>query len=143
VSSGEYAARLLRRARGMLDAARWHLGRGFYDLACFEAEQAAQLALKHVLYFLEGSAPRIHSLSELLGLLYRFLARAGLEDVAQRVADFTAGSRHRLWVLEDAYYQARYGHIEYGEEDARQCIELAEAIIRLVEEVKKAAAPEP
>ena len=76
----------------MLEGALWRLGRGEYDLACFEAEQAAQLALKSLLYELLGMAPRIHDLGELLGLLHRALSEAGLEGLAEVVASTAGGA---------------------------------------------------
>ncbi|WP_338252736.1 HEPN domain-containing protein [Pyrodictium abyssi] len=92
--------------------ARWRLGRSEYDLACFEAEQAAQLAVKALLYRLTGSMPRLHSLGELLGILVRFLREAGAGEAAETVAGFASGNRRRLWLLEDAYYRGRYGYTE-------------------------------
>lgn len=104
MSSGELVAKLWRRALAMLEGAQWRLGRGEYDLACFEAEQAAQLAVKSLLYELLGSTPRIHDLSELLGLLYKALADAGLTGLAERIAILGQERRRGLWLLSDSYY---------------------------------------
>lgn len=122
----------------MLEGAEWRLERGEYDLACFEAEQAAQLALKALLYELSGSTPRIHDLGELLGVLYDFLRKAGLEDAAGRVADFASRERRRLWLLSDAYYRGRYGAAPYTREDALDCIEAARGVLRLAGELRRA-----
>lgn len=46
--SGEIVERLRRRAQVFLDEAGRLLEMGEYDLACFAAEQAAQLYLKSV-----------------------------------------------------------------------------------------------
>ena len=139
VSSGRYVGLLWRRAVAMLEGARWRLGRGEYDLACFEAEQAAQLAVKALLYEFTGSAPRIHSLSELLGVLHRFLVEAGLEEAASLVAGFAMKQRRRLWMLEEAYYRGRYGYIEYSRGEAEDCIHAAESLLALLEEVRRRA----
>lgn len=105
----------------------------------FEAEQAAQLAIKALLHELTGSVPRAHSLSELLGVLDRFLARAGLEEEASLIAGFAAGQRRRLWMLEEAYYRGRYGYVEYGREEAEECVNTAESILAVLEEVRRRA----
>ncbi len=55
MSSGINAGLLRGRAISMLEGAKWRFGRGEYDLACFEAEQAAQLYVKYLLLrFMRG-----------------------------------------------------------------------------------------
>ena len=136
--SGDYAAKLWRRARALLEGALWRLERGEYDLACFEAEQAAQLALKALLYEATGSAPRTHDLSTLLGTLYRFLRDSGLEQEARQVASHAQEHRPLIWLLEDAYTKARYGDIEYTERDAQDCVEEARRLLGLAERLRQA-----
>ena len=126
--SGSYAEKLGRRALAMLDGARWRLGRGEYDLACFEAELAAQLYLKSTLVRVLGDAPRIHGLSELLGRLYSAL-RKNYPDLAESVARLASSMRGRIWFLEESYFIGRYGLADYSEEDGRECVETAEKII--------------
>ena len=138
MSSGELVSRLRRRAAGMLEGARWRLSRGEYDLACFEAEQAAQLALKALILEVLGSAPRIHDLGELLGMMHRVLSEAGLVEQAGRVADFARERRRGVWLLSDAYYRGRYGYIDYSRGEAEECIAVAEEVMRLVEEARRA-----
>ena len=67
-SLAEYEV-LLRRARWFLEEAEEALGRGRFDLACFLAEQAAQLRLEAALLKLLGNYPRLHQLRPLLGVL--------------------------------------------------------------------------
>ena len=95
----------------------------------FEAEQAAQLALKSLLYELLGMAPRIHGLGE-----------AGLEGPAGLVAEAARAHRQGLWLLEDAYYRGRYGLEEYTQGEAALCLEAARAVLGLVEEVRRTLA---
>lgn len=52
-------------ARGDLDHARHDLGAGFYDWACFSAQQAAQKAVKAVFQRL-GAEAWGHSVADLL-----------------------------------------------------------------------------
>ncbi len=137
VSSGKLVAKLWRRALAMLEGAKWRMSRGEYDLACFEAEQAAQLAIKSFLYEVLGSAPRIHDLHELLGLLYRVLEEGGLGELAGLVADFAKKRRKDIWLLNDAYYRGRYGYIDYSGEEAEKCIEAAKEVIEFIEKARR------
>ena len=77
--SGEYVARLKRRALSFLKEAEEAADA---DLAVFFAEQAMQLYLKAVFYELFGERVRGHSLRELLGILSRSLERHGYVEPA-------------------------------------------------------------
>ena len=136
MSSGVNANILRERAISMLEGAKWRFSRREYDLACFEAEQAAQLYVKSLLLRLCGAAPRAHRLSELLGRLYSAL-REDFKDVAEELARFTSSSRRSVWFLEESYYRGRYGYVEYSEEDGRECIDTAEKLIDLLRRVEE------
>jgi HEPN domain-containing protein len=135
LSSGVYFEKLWKRARAMLEGAEWRLHRGEYDLACFEAEQAAQLGIKAVLYKFLGSAPRVHEISELLGVLYKLVESADKREAAQRLAEFVQSRRRQLWLLSDSYYRARYGYIDYDEDDAKNCVKAARELLKLLAEI--------
>ncbi len=136
MSSGLNANILRERALSMLEGAKWRFNRGEYDLACFEAEQAAQLYVKSLLLRVCGVAPRVHRLSELLGRLYSAL-REDFEDVAGELANFTSSFRRSVWFLEESYYRGRYGYVEYSKEDGRECIDTAEKLINLLRRVEE------
>lgn len=123
----------------MLEGARWRLGRGEYDLACFEAEQAAQLYIKSVLLRLVGEAPRIHGISNLMGRLYSAL-RDEYPDLAGEIADLSSSMRRQIWFLDESYFMGRYGPVDYDQRDGRECVETAEAIIELVDKVERVVA---
>jgi len=80
--SGEYYALMWRRAERFLLRASRDLGEGDYDGACFNAEEATQLALKVVLYKYFGELPRVHGSRTLLARLRNLLMDAGRGDVA-------------------------------------------------------------
>ena len=105
MSSGVYHEKLWRRAKAMLEGAEWRLSRGEYDLACFEAEQAAQLGIKAVLYKFLGSTPRVHEISELLGALHRVLESSGKTMLADRLASFAQSHRRLLRLLAERLLQ--------------------------------------
>ncbi|RLI14052.1 DNA-binding protein [Candidatus Bathyarchaeota archaeon] len=139
VGSFELVSVLMRRARRFLNYARMALDKGDYDLACFCADQAAQLGLKAMLLRLAGYVPRTHGLRELLGELRQSLASFGRADLAARVESFTRENRDGLRRLDEAYVAGRYLAYEFEADEAREAIELAEEVLSLIEEVMEAA----
>ena len=124
----------LEKAMGFLEEARDDLARGRYWLACFHAQQYAELALKAVLVRLVGSYPFTHSLVELL---------EAIEALGYRVSEhlYTVAE-----ALEKHYTRARYpgaGLAVYNRRTAERCIAYAEEIRRLVEEVLGGQEEEP
>ena len=116
----------LEKALVFLEEARDDVDRGRYWLACFHAQQFAELALKAVLVKLVGSYPFTHSLVELL---------EALESLGHRVDEelYTIAE-----ALEKHYTRARYPGIGlsiYNRRAAERCINHAEKIKRFVEEV--------
>lgn len=120
---------LKRRASLFLELARYSLERGFYDMAAFNAEQAAQLHLKATLLELIGDFPRTHSILLLLGEL----KRVNEKDVE----DFIRRNKRRLHVLEDAYLTSRYFYKFFDREDAEDLIAAAEEVVSLCEELRR------
>lgn len=116
---------LRRRYAEFLEEARSALNRGFYDVACFLAEQSLQLYLKYVLLRVIGDYPRTHSARTLLGEISRALGSVELEE-------FSRANRARLSALEDAYMMARYFVKEYTREDAEDMIRLVEEVVSIV-----------
>lgn len=78
----ERSADWLYQAEGDLDHARNDLQNGFYDWACFSAQQAAEKAVKAALKK-TGQEVWGHSIADLLDVLAeRFLVPDGLRDIA-------------------------------------------------------------
>ena len=117
-----------RRAKNFIFNARHLIEEGIYDLAAFNAEQAAQLYLKATLLELIGDYPRTHSLITLLSELRR--VNEGL------VTGFVRENRLKLHALEDAYLTSRYFLKEFDEEDAKKLLEISEGVIKLCEELR-------
>ncbi len=114
----------LEKALVFLEEARDDVERGRYWLACFHAQQFAELALKALLVRETGTYPFTHSLVELL---------EALEEIGYHVSEelYTVAE-----ALEKHYTRARYpgvGLAVYDERVARRCIRYAEAIERFVE----------
>ena len=117
-----------RRAKNFIFNARHLIEEGIYDLAAFNAEQAAQLYLKATLLELIGDYPRTHSLITLLSELRR--VNEGL------VTGFVRENRLKLHALEDAYLTSRYFLKEFDEDDAKKLLEISEEVIKLCEELR-------
>ncbi len=121
--------RWLEQARRDLNAARTILERGLWWITCFQAQQAAEKAVKAVLY---ASGERLvlgHSVAELLK------DAAGVDAVfAGYVGD---GSLLDRFYIPTRYPNGLPGGIPadaYSEADARQAVEKAEGIVTAVEQ---------
>lgn len=109
IMSSREAALLKRRAEAFLRNAQSLFGSGDYDLAMFSLEQHCQLLVKYCLFYLEGTYPRTHSLTQLL----RELAKRD-----EGINELLHGENY-LYVtkLEDAYLASRYIPREYDKEE--------------------------
>jgi len=130
---------LKRRALSMLRLAERLLGEGEYDLAVLNAEYAAQLYIKSVLYRLSGEEWRGHSVKTLLGALSYVLRDLGLEELAEEVADFVRRSRRVLAELEEAHVRAVYGVFQYSRDQAETLVMAAKSVVELVKRVEDRA----
>ena len=120
--------RWLREAATALRGARVQADAGLHNWACFQAEQAAQLALKALLHGL-GRAPWGHDVVRLLDAA----ADGGVDvptavrDAARRVGRHYIPARYP-----DAHASGSAGE-HYGESDAREAIGDAEAVVSFAE----------
>lgn len=135
--SGEYCRLLWYRAERFLVRALRDYSEGDYDGACFNAEEAVQLAVKAVLYKYFGEAPRIHGSRTLLSRLRNLFMDAGRDDLASLIGRFTADNRDTLDLLEESYIMARYGSISYGGRQAELCIETAKRAFEVLKDVER------
>ncbi len=135
--SGEYPTLLEKRARAMLSLAEELLQRGLYDLSVLNAEYAAQLFVKALLFRVTGEEWRGHSVRQLLGVLAMELRRRGLASEAELVEDFVKGFRRLLAELEEAHVRAVYGVFEYSREQAEKILSAAKRVFELVKGVSE------
>jgi len=136
--SGEYPSLLKRRAESMMKLAERLLKEGEYDLAVHNAEYAAQLYIKSLLYRLSGEEWRGHSVRTLLGAAALTAEEEGLREEAEKIIDFTRKNRRILAELEEAHTRSIYGIFEYSREQAATLIDSAKSIIKLAKEIEKA-----
>jgi HEPN domain-containing protein len=119
------AQRWLKQAEADLAGARVSTQGGRYEWACFQAQQAAEKALKAFLYDRGRTSVWTHSLKELL-------------REAQRIEPTLSSLAEAATYLDQFYLSARYpnslpGELtpgEYYEEgDARKCLSWCESIL--------------
>jgi len=130
ISSLESVDIMLKKSKMFLNSAKGNIERKLYDVACFDADQAAQLFLKaHILKFI-GFVPRTHGIRTLLGHL------ASVPKINKTtITRFVSDHRSDLIMLEVAYLRSRYSGEAYNRQDAKECIEVAEKVIELVRRV--------
>lgn len=119
---------LRRRAKVFLETSKYLVEKEHYDVAAFNAEQAAQLYLKSTLLEAIGDYPRTHSIIFLL----KELERAGLEEASK----FIKENKNGLHVLEDSYLTSRYFCKSFDREDAEYLISLAEKVVKFCEDIR-------
>lgn len=131
--SGEYPAILRRRAEAMLALAQRLLNEGEYDLAVLNAEYAAQLYLKSLLYRLTGEEWRGHGIRELLGALAVALKNLNQDEGADEVAEYVRRYRAYLAELEEGHVRSVYGVYSYGRDQAEALVSTAGNLISFLQ----------
>jgi len=130
ISSLESVNILLKKSKMFLNSAKGNIERKLYDVACFEADQAAQLFVKAYTLKFRGYIPRTHSIRRLLGDL------ASVPKIDRKTINkFAAEHRSDIVMLEVAYIRSRYSSEAYNKQDAQKCVEVAEKVIQLVKQV--------
>lgn len=124
------AGRWLEQARRDMEAAEGIFTQGYWWIACFQAQQAAEKAVKAYLY---GAGERLvlgHSVAE--------LARQAAEHDATFANLRAAASSLDRFYIPTRYPDGLPGGIpadSYSEEDGRQALELARGILAFVEAI--------
>ncbi|MGQ4873703.1 MAG: HEPN domain-containing protein [Promethearchaeia archaeon] len=122
------ASRWFRQAESDLKAAKDSLNSKNYNWSCFQAQQAAEKALKAFLYNLGYTSIITHSLKELI------------TEAQKRNNEFKE-LKDKARFLDMFYIPTRYpnglaGNLApfefYEEEDAKKCIDYAESILMTV-----------
>ncbi len=134
--SGEYPTVLRRRALNALRWAERALMEGDYDTAAREAEYAAQLYLKSLIYRISGEEVRGHNVRELLGILVSTLVEEGFREEAESLADYVRKRRRELAELSEAHTRAMYGLAEYTEAVASILVRIARDITERLRELE-------
>jgi HEPN domain-containing protein len=109
----------LQRADSNLEIARRARGeKVFLEDLCFEAQQAAEKALKALLIYLSGDYPKVHAFTLLLERLEQYVA------VPEPIREIIE--------LSDYAVQIRYPGDYYPVSEYERALELAERVLRWV-----------
>jgi HEPN domain-containing protein len=108
----------LQRAESNLHIARVGREEGvFLEDLCFEAQQAAEKALKALLIYLSGEYPRVHAFTLLLGRLGQYMVvPESIREVVE-LSDYAVQMRYP-----GAYYPV-------SEEEYERALKLAERVL--------------
>jgi HEPN domain-containing protein len=123
------ARRWFQQAFYDLSAARWNIQGGFYDTACFLAEQAGEKALKSLLYYqgARRTALFTHSLVEMI--------REGEKQVKSLSRLLNQARKLDLHYIPSRYpngIPSGYPHQFYGKENADEALVAADKIFSAV-----------
>lgn len=131
----EEAKRWLRQAQSDLEAARWNAQGGFYNIACFLAQQAGEKALKSLLYYLGARRKALltHSLVEMIRE-----AATKCPAVKEVIEEARELDLHYIPSRYPNGLPGGYPFEFYSERMAGQAIDAANKILSLVEEYYKA-----
>ncbi len=113
----------MERSKDWIEQAEWDLEQGFYDWACFSAQQAAERAVK-ALFQKQGAIAWGHSVAELLRELSKLL------DVPKNLVE-------KAMELDQVYIPSRYPNAlpagapkgAFTEGQARRLVEYAGQIV--------------
>ena len=122
--SYEYAQTLLRRAEAFLEASRNSYEKGYWDVACVEAEIAAQLALKALIAKIGLTPPQINGIRRLVKLVARLH-----QDIGEKLVSHTKSIRERVIVLERCREIGQHSPEPADEEEAYIALEAAKDLV--------------
>lgn len=128
-NNGHEADRWLRTAEFDLEAARWNREGEFFNTACFQAQQAAEKALKAFLLAQGERGVRGHSTVELLDRSIPFATSFTALKPDCRVLD-----RHYIPTLYPDALPAGSPQEAFGREDADDAIERAQRLLSAVKQ---------
>lgn len=123
------ARRWFLQARHDLQAARYNLDGGFFDITCFLCQQSAEKALKSLLYLLgkRRSALLTHSIVEMVRVVAKEITPVGaLETAALELDLHYVPSRYPNGL------PSGYPHLFYGRETAERALQHAEQLLGAV-----------
>ncbi len=120
--------RWLESAKTTLASAEHDLKGGFYNWACFKAQQASEMALKALLSAL-GILPQVHSVYRLYLILKEELPIKIPENILKKLDKYYIPTRYP-----DVFPDSTPSEL-FSKEEAEEAIEGAELVIKEVEEV--------
>ena len=122
----------LAQATHDINAAQQSWTNGYYEWACFQAEQAAEKALKSVIVYHGKSAPKLHRLGVLIGIMKSVDPRfRGIHIDIAELQSYTFSARYPFLV--PGSYETPHDYIT--KDDADICIKQALVVLNLIKEL--------
>jgi HEPN domain-containing protein len=122
----------LSQAQHDLAAAKHSVEAGFYEWGCFQSEQAAEKALKSIIVYHGRSAPKLHRLGVLVGIVKNLDTRfRGIHMDIADLQSYTFTARYPFLV--PGSFETPHDYITV--EDANLCIHKAQVILNLIKEL--------
>jgi HEPN domain-containing protein len=122
----------LAQATHDVHAAEESMEAGYYEWACFQAEQSAEKALKSVIVYHGKSAPKLHKLGVLIGVVKSVDPRfRGIHIDIAELQSYTFTARYPFLI--PGNYETPHEYIT--REDAEVCIKQAQIILNLIKEL--------
>lgn len=122
----------LAQAEFDMKAAKYSLEAGFYEWSCFQAEQAAEKALKSVIVYHGRSAPKLHKLGVLIGIVKNVEPKfRGIHIDIAELQSYTFTARYPFLI--PGNFETPHDYIE--REEAEICINQAQIVLNLVNEL--------
>jgi HEPN domain-containing protein len=125
------ASRWFGQAKWDLKAARDSEAAGNYEWACFQAQQAAEKALKAFLLAAGSMPPLTHSIRTLLSECAQADERFGQINASIELEGYYVGTRY------PDSLPGNVPHMHYDEEAAQRCLSLASSVIEFVTRLTK------
>lgn len=124
------AKRWFQQASYDLKAVRWNIQGGFYDTACFLAQQSGEKVLKSILYYLGARRTALftHSLLEMMQE-----AAKKLTELENLFDDARALDLHYIPSRYPNGLPSGYPHQFYGKQTAEQSLTAAEKIFTAIQ----------
>lgn len=124
----------LRQANFDLEAAKLSLNNGYFEWACFQAEQSAEKALKGVISYFGEKPPKMHKLS----ILYHFAKKLhpdieGIEGHIQILQAYTFVSRYPFVIPGDNLSPHDFITSQNGEECVNEAKVVYDSISKLLQ----------
>lgn len=119
----------LAQSKHDLNAAQKSVESGYYEWACFQAEQSAEKALKSVIVSHGKSAPKLHKLGVLIGIMKSVDPRfRGIHIDIAELQSYTFTARYPFLI--PGNFETPHDYIT--KEDAEICIKQAQTILDLI-----------
>jgi len=122
----------LAQATHDIHAAKQSMENGYYEWACFQAEQSAEKALKSVIVFHGKSAPKLHRLGVLIGIMKSVDPKfRGIHIDIADLQSYTFTARYPFLI--PGNFETPHDYIT--KEDAEICINQAQVILDLIRQL--------